>query len=245
MTWALYYSNVNLLLMSNYHLVYAIHRRVPPTQKTMKEILDVQSRLNSRCAWTHERLTLAPLGQPQRPQFTFPFVRPGLPKDMPAFGRETGTDFENAPSRWAARGSTKVRDNLFNAHLVVAFLRHVSRQFPDLVFELKDEGGFVLPGVVTIRGGSVNLERDWLNRERERALEMTGDPQAAASYVWAEAEALQGRFFLDAAASDYVEVPEIAALSASWEELHAMSLEGAAELVVDRVTSLAPAVVAA
>ncbi len=95
----------------------------------------------------------------------------------------------------------------------------------------------MLPGAVWLRGGRVELQREWLNASRERVLEMTADPQAAAPFVWAEAEALQGHFFQEAMASDYAEVPEIQELSSRWDELQSMRLEDAAELVVNRVTS--------
>ncbi len=138
-----------------------------------------------------------------------------------------------------ASGSTRVRDNLWNAHLVAAFLRHVSAENPELLLELRDDGGFVLPGAVWIKNGKVELQRDWLNRERERALEKFGDPEAAGPFVWAEHQALEGRFFLDGPASDYTEVPEIRELEASWEQLASMSIGDVAELVVDRTTSSA------
>jgi hypothetical protein len=230
--------------MSNYHLSYAISKRTPPSPKVLKAILDVQAELNRRCTWTHERLSLAPERFAERASFTFPFVRLA-PKPALAAFRDTELQVSGARIQDAvASGSTKVRDNLWNAHLVVAFLRRVSEAHPELLLELRDEGGFVLPGAVWIRSGKVELQRDWLNRERERVLEMTADPQAAAPFVYAEAEALQGHFFQEAAASDYAEVPEIQGLDSRWDELQSMTLGEAAEVVVTRVTTPAAPVIA-
>ena len=134
-------------------------------------------------------------------------------------------------------GPTRVRDNLWNAHLVVAFLKHMSRKHPTLLFELRDDGGFVTPGSVWIRGGAVEANREFLNGERGRALEVTGDPQAAAPYVWAELQALSGSFFAEAQVDDFGNVPEVRELGASWDQLESMSIEDLASLVVDHATS--------
>lgn len=220
--------------MSNYHLFYAISNRTPVREKTLKAIQDVQTELNRRCTWTHERLSLAPAVEATRLSFTLPFPRfLATRPTSSAFGELLKQETPERPTTdSAASGSTKVRDNLWNAHLVVAFLRQMSTVEPGLLFELRDEGGFVLPGAVWIRAGKVELQRDWLNRERERVLEVTGDARAAMPFVWAETEALQGRFFLDAPASDYREVMEIQELDEHAGETESMSLGEAADLVV-------------
>jgi hypothetical protein len=109
-----------------------------------------------------------------------------------------------------------------------------------LLFELRDDGGFVLPGAVWIQGGKVELNRDWLNRERERALEATGSPEAASFYVWAESQALGGRFFEEGNVFDHAEVPEIRQLNASWDQLESSSLEEVADIVVKRAMNPVP-----
>jgi hypothetical protein len=224
--------------MSNYHLFYAISKRTPPSPKTMKAITDVQAELNRRMSWSHDRLSLAPERQAARAPLAFPFVR--FAPSRPTFA--SGERQSEAPrvsyiEDAFACGSTKVRDNLWNAFLVVAFLKHVSMAHPELFLELRDDGGFVLPGAVRIRNGNVELNREWLNRERERTLEMTGDPQAAAPFVWAETEALEGRFFQEATASEYAEVPEIKGLELDWEQLETVRLEDAADVIVKNVAS--------
>lgn len=166
--------------------------RPPPSPKTLKAITDVQAELNRRCTWTHERLSLAPARQPAPAPFAFPLfhIVPSRPAFAPGVRQADAPDASRIEDAFAF-GSTKVRDNLWNAHVVVAFLKYVSLAHPDLLLELRDDGGFVLPGAVWIQNGKVDLQRDWLNRERARALEMTGDPNAAAPFVWAEVEALQ------------------------------------------------------
>ena len=134
-------------------------------------------------------------------------------------------------------GSTRVRDNLWNAHLVVAFLKYISRKHPTLLFELRDDGGFVIPGSVWIRGGAVEVNREFLNVERARALEVTGDPQAAAPYVWAELQALGGSFFAEAQVDDFGNLPEVRELDATWDQLENVSAEDLASLVVEHATS--------
>lgn len=225
--------------MSNHHLFYAISKRTPPSPKVLKAIADVQAELNRRCTWTHERLSLAPVArQPVGAPFAFPFVSLSPSRPAPALrGREPEAPGASRIEDAFASGSTKVRDNLWNAHLVVAFLRRVSTAHPELLLELRDDGGFVLPGAVWIQNGTVELQRDWLNRERARALELTGDPQAAAPYVWAEAEALGGRFFLEAEASDFAEVREIRELDLDWEQLQSVNLQDLAEVVVERAAA--------
>jgi len=227
--------------MSNFfHLFYAISKQTPPTPKVWRDIADVQAQLNRCLNWTGEPLSLAlTQRQPERPPFGFPLIRLGVAKQVPpdsAFLRVDAGPVARIDDA-AATGATRVRDNLWNAHLVVAFLRLISERHPELLLEMRDEGGFVLPGAVWIKDGKVELQRDWLNRERERVLEMSGDPNAAAPYVWAEAEALQGRFFQDTAASDFYEVPEVQELGASWDELQSMSVGEAAYAVVRRAVT--------
>ncbi|MDQ7814213.1 MAG: hypothetical protein RDU25_00180 [Patescibacteria group bacterium] len=232
--------------MPNYHLHYAISKRTPPSPKAWKAIADVQTEMNRRFTWSHERLALALERQPARPGLAFPFVqltpqKPELPSDI--FMRIDGGPAMRFTDS-AASGSTRVRDSLWNAHLATAFLRRVSAAHPELLFELRDEGGFVLPGSVWIRDGKVGTNREWLNRERERALELSGDPQAAAPFVWAECEALRGRFFQDTVASDYAEVPEMQDLGLDYDELGGMSLEEAALRAVERLVPIRTEVLA-
>lgn len=221
--------------MSNFNLSYSISKRTPASPKALKEILDAQAAVNRACTWTHERLSLAAPKETGRAAFTFPFTRFGLASgpmsvQLDGFGAPSP-----APSADAfAQGSTRVRDNLWNAHLVTAFLKLASRMQPALLFELRDEGGYVVPGSVWIRGGNVELNREFLNRERARALELTGDPQAAAPFVWAELQGLSGSFFMDAPVGEYGEVPEIQALDARWDQLDGLSLADVASLVVER-----------
>jgi hypothetical protein len=229
--------------MSHFNLTYGISKRTPASPKSLKEILDVQTMVNAACAWSHERLALVAPRETGRAVLTLPFTRFGIVSAPMTLDPEALAAGAGASENAFVQGSTRVRDNLWNAHLVAAFLKHVSRMHPGLVFELRDEGGFVVSGAVRIRGGNVEANREFLNRERARALEVTGDPQAAAPYVWAELQALAGNYFIDASLSEYGAVPELRDLGARWQELEAMSLSEAAQLVVEHATKAAvPAV---
>ena len=117
------------------------------------------------------------------------------------------------------------------------------QQRPRPPFE-RDDGGFVVPGSVWIRAGAVEVNREFLNAERVRALEVTGDPQAAVPYVWAELQALGGSFFAEASMDDFGNMPEVRELGATWDQLESMSIEDLASLVVDHATSEAVPVAA-
>lgn len=223
------------------HLLYAISRRTPPSEKTWKEIDEVQKALNHRLTWTNERLSLTREQAGTRPGYAFPFVQIMNPlrAPSPSVGRERPDDAPRIADAFAT-GSTRVRDNLWNAHLVAAFLRFVSARYPELTLQLRDDGGFVLPGAVWIKGGQVSLDTDWLNRARARALETTGDVESAMPFLWAEHEALEGRFFAAGSVFDYSEVPEVREFSSMVGDEHSFeTLEGFADVVVDTVASKA------
>lgn len=201
-----------------YSLQYAILRKTPVSQKALKWILQAQTHLNAKVSWSHDRLNLtSPTGAPERPAITFPFVRIAPNRIGPysvtdQFGENPlGQSVPNA----MASGSSKVRD-IWSAHVIAAFLRHVSEKF-DLSIELSDGcGGFIIPVGVRIQSGRFEINRDLLNRERERMLEATADPQSAAPFLWAEARALQGEFLADMPMSEYAEVSELRELE--WDE---------------------------
>ena len=229
----------------NIHLNYSISKRTPASPKALKEILDAQAAVNRACTWTHERLAFAQPRDSGRAAFPLQFVRFGF-----ASGTQPASDgFGAAPSAPPAdafmHGATRVRDNIWNAHLVAAFLKHMSRKHPTLLFEIRDDGGFVIPGSVLIRGGVVEANREFLNRERARALEVTGDPQAAAPYVWAELQGLGGSFFAEAPVDELESLPEVRELDASLDQLESVSMEDLASLVVERATAAETVPVAA
>jgi hypothetical protein len=202
-----------------FSLVYAISRRTPLSQKALKWVLQAQTRLNGKVSWSHDRINLAPLGGvSERPALTFPFVRIAPTRIGPYTAPEPfGDNVGGQPKPNAlATGTTKVR-SLWLAHIVAAFLRQVSEKFPEAVLELSDGcGGFVIPVGVRIQAGRFEINRELLNRERERVLEATADPQAAAPFVWAESRALQGEFLADMAMSEYREVSELSEIE--WDD---------------------------
>jgi hypothetical protein len=238
------YSLEAIPTMSNHNLTYSISKRTPAPPKALKEILDAQAAVNRACTWTHERLAFAPPRDMGRAAFPLQFVRfgfaPGTPTATDGFGAHSSVP----PADVFMNGSTRVRDNLWNAHLVAAFLKHISRKHPTLLFELRDDGGFVIPGSVWIRGGAVEANREFLNLERARALEVTGDPQAASPYVWAELQGLGGSFFAEAPGNDIGNLPEVRELGATWDQLENVSMEDLASLVVEHAMTEAVPVAA-
>lgn len=226
--------------MGNYALSYGISKRTPAPPKVLREILDAQEAVNRACTWSHERLALTAPKEAARPSFGLPLARFGFVTGQPPATSQGLASAEPSLSLDAlVQGSTRVRDNLWNAHVVAAFFRRVSREHPALLFELRDEGGFVLPVSVWIRGGKVEANQDFLNRERSRVLEVTGDPNAAGPYVWAELQALGGNFFQDAPVSEYAELSEIRELDLSWDQLESLSLSDLADHVVENATKAA------
>lgn len=227
----------------SHHLTYSISKKTPPSSKALKAILGAQNAVNAAVTWSHERLQLA-APREERPLLTFP-LRFGMvsgPMTLQNDGLHSGSPMHAGDAY--AHGTTRVRDSLWNAHVVAAFWRTVSRLHPDLLIELRDEGGFVIPGSIFLRGGNIEANRTFLNQERARALELTGDAQSAVPYVFAELHGLAGRFFVDAAVADYEEVPEIQELGLSWPELEGVPLSEVAMRVVERAIK-APTVVAA
>ena len=233
------HSPLVISLMSHFHLTYGISEWTPASPKALKEILDAQTTVNAACTWTHERLSLVAPRAKGRAVLTLPFTRFGLVTTPMTLDPDAFAGGAGASETTFVQGSTRVRDSLWNAHLVAAFLKHVSELHPSLVFDLRDEGGFVVPGAVRIRGGVVEANREFLNRERARVLEVTGDPQAAAPFVWAELQALSGNYFVDTPLSEHGSVPELPDLDARWVELENLSLSDAASLVVDNATKAA------
>jgi len=215
----------------SYSLTYSISRKTPPSAKALKEILSAQGAVNAACSWSHERLSLA-APQEARPVLTFPFTRFGFASGPMTLHADGLVPREPAADAFA-QGTTRVRNNAWNAHVVAAFWRTVSRLHPQLLIELRDEGGFVIPGSVWIRGGNVEVNRAYLNQERARALELTGDPRAAEPYVLAELHGLAGHFFADGPVVEYAEVPEIQNLDLNWQELEAMSISDVAQRFVE------------
>jgi hypothetical protein len=195
-------------MMTN--LVYAITRRTPVSQKTLKWAMRAQSLLNERSAFPQDHLNLVPLGgATERPALNFPFLRIAPMKIGPYSAPEPFNDTSAGSNPNAvAAGTTKCRD-LWSAHVVVAFLRVLSEQNPEIVIELTDETGqFVIPMSVFIRAGRFEINRTFLNAQRERALETSGDPQTGTGFLWAESRALNGEYLTDVAVADYMEVPE-------------------------------------
>ena len=193
------------------NLVYAITRRTPVSQKALKWALRAQSLLNEKSVIPMDRLNLAPIGgATERPVVGFPFVRVAPLRVGPYAAPDPFGDSQTVQSPNAvASGSTKCRD-LWSAHVIASYLRVLSEQHPEIVVELRDDTGqFLIPMSAYIRSGRFEINREFLNAQRERALETTGDPQAGAPFLWAESRALNGEFLADMPLADYTEVPPV------------------------------------
>lgn len=220
------------------NLRYAI-RRSPVSQKALSWALQAQAKLNEKLSWQHDRLNLAPVvGAAERPPLGFPFVRVAPLRIGPYAVPDPYA--ERTPSHASdafALGATKTR-SLFGAHVVGSFLRSLSNAYPECVIELEDESGqFVLPMGVLVRAGRFELNAQVLNAQRARVLEMTGDPQAAAPFLWAEAQALNGQVLADGPATECAELPEVRGLDLDPEVFEQATIGDIANFFVSRLIS--------
>jgi hypothetical protein len=212
-------------------LHYAISKRTPPSEKVLKNILHMQDQAIQILRWHNEGLSFAPDRLTARPTLGFsfaPFSRFAPAATIPF------PETREAPRPvvdGCVTGSTNVRQSLWNAHFVASFLRLVSARFPELLLELRDDGAFVLPGAVWIKGGKAELNRAWLDEQRARAL-ASGEIQAAIPFLWAEQQAVEGNFFRDGDATDILEEGDIAALNVSWDQLRSASASELADAAI-------------
>lgn len=187
------------------NLIYAVTGNGQIPSKQWKHIEEVQRQYNQRFTWVHEGPNLVL----QRPELKFrlnlplsKFASPQQGVVISSSGHlpyDSGVLIPNA----LASGQTKVRDNLWNAHLVVRFLRWVSEQLPEHRVEIYDEGGFVFAGSVVVENGKTSLNRPYLERQRARLLEAYGDPSVVLGLAQAELAGMNGTFFADTVAYDY------------------------------------------
>src|SRR5207244_770466 len=186
-----------------------------------------------------DRLNLAPVaGAVERPSLGFPFVRVAPLRIGPyAVPDPYAERTPSHPADAIAAGATKTRD-LFAAHTVASFLRSVSKAFPECAIELEDESGqFVIPMGVLLRAGRFELNAEVLNAQRAKVLEATGDPQAAAGFLWAEAQALNGQVLSDGPATECAELPEVRGLDLNPEVFEQATIGDIANFFVTRLIS--------
>jgi hypothetical protein len=211
------------------NLIYAITGNGQLPSKVWKQIEEAQSQYNRRFTWVYENLSLTL----QRPEMKFrlnlPLSKFNAPSGVVVSSGHLPYDSGILIPNAIASGQTKVRDNLWNAHLVVRFMRWVSEQLPDYRVELYDEGGFILAGSVVIEKGKISLNRPYLERQRMRILEAYGDPNAVLGLAQAELVGMNGNFFADTIAYDYRETLEIKDLLNNDPELCDESISSIAE----------------
>lgn len=114
--------------------------------------------------------------------------------------------------RYSASGFTKVRENEWNAFLVLRFLTWVSRKYSQLQIEVVDEGQYILAGSIVLKAGSPRIvQRDNPN-DPERLQEAT-------------ALARKGVFYATVDASEYLDCPELRQLGLPRKKKARMSLD--------------------
>lgn len=212
------------------NLIYAVTGTKEIPSKVWKRIDEVLRQYNQRFSWVHENLNLVLQRPDWKVRLNLPLARFAAPTGMAVSSSghlpyDSGVLIPNAQ----ASGQTKVRDNLWNAHLAVRFLTWVSEQLPEHRVELYDEGGFIYAGSVVIENGKVGLNRPYLERQRARILEAYGDPSVVLGLAQAELAGMNGSFFADTCAFDYRGVLEIRDLLDNDQELGDESLQSIAE----------------
>lgn len=212
------------------NLTYAVTGTGQLPSKVWKHIEEVQRQYNQRFTWVHENLNLVL----QRPEIKFRLNLPlsrfaSVPGPVVSSSGHTPYDSGILIPNALAIGQTKVRDNLWNAHLVVRFLRWVSEELPDCRVELYDEGGFIYAGGVVFEKGKASLNRPYLERQRTKLLEAYGDPSVVVGMAHAELAGMNGNFFADTVVYDYRGVLEIRDLLDNEPDLGDESLATVAE----------------
>lgn len=221
--------------MNNITIAYAL-RRTPSAQRALRSILDSQKVFNDRIQWAGDRLNLTPTQpDPSRGPLGFPFVRMGDGRQN-SFSRLDSEPSEDRIPDAIAAGKNRLH-RVWDAHLLVAFWRWMS-EVHSVCLELRSESGFIRPGAVLLQDGNAELQRDWLNRRRQQVLEITGNVEAAAPYLFAEAEALQGRFLVEGESGDY---PADVANHMDWQQLESRPMSDVALDVVKGVLEPATA----
>ncbi|MDQ7814205.1 MAG: hypothetical protein RDU25_00140 [Patescibacteria group bacterium] len=182
-------------------LCYEVIHDKPLPYETRREIRLAELMLNHHFKWTCEELSLEYFEQPE----------------TPATSDKYFSDTRN-PSPRIATGFTKVRDDEWNAALIVGFMRWVSTRLPEASVSLYDEGDYLLPGYVLIRNGRFEVDETRVARQREYLKSQKLGEYLARYDRWVE-RARNGEFFNEYAAWEYASREEIEALGLTREEM--------------------------
>ena len=188
-------------------LCYEVIHDKPLPYETRREIRLAQLMLNHHFKWTCEELTLEFFEQPE----------------TPAKSDKYFCDTKN-PSPRIATGFTKVRDDEWNAALIVAFMRWVSTRLPEAAVSLHDEGDYLLAGYVLMRNGRLAVDENRVARQREY-LKSQKLNKHLARYDWWVERARQGEFFNEYSALEYASRKEIETLGLTREDLQGATLD--------------------
>jgi hypothetical protein len=152
-----------------------------------------------------------------------------------AWGCETLGGFDFDVERYAryqedhgttrAIGMTKVAGDEWSAYLVVRFVLWASAVLPEHAIKMSDEGRYITAGMILVKRGRPELDHEGLLEAQARC-ERIDYPTAWIDAALAAGE--RGELFAALSASDYRNVPELAAIDASPEDLDG-SLDALAE----------------
>ncbi len=190
----------------DYHIYSDLEGDHIPVQ-TRRRILRTQNQMNQRFSWRGERIWLEFL---EHPNSATTSARPRL-----------------------GGGFTKVYEDEWNVVLVVRFLQWVSEQLPKTCFIcLTDEGDYIIPGSLLIRGGKLSLDETAIDEGQQRLI-ATGDERLA-EFEKQVAALRRGPWFKHVLALDYQEYPEISKLQQEMktEQFDGLTLEDAADRIV-------------
>ncbi len=177
-------------------LHYTIHCDEASLDAAWTEIRRMQDAMNRDFSWSCEALDLMPL-RDTPPVLREVIVRPEQP----------------APAAW---GFTKVRENEWNAMLVVRFCHWLSERIPEATVKLRDEGDLVLGGRVDFRGGAATLDAANVLRDGPPG---SGWPDRATEYRSYLGASDRHVFIRHVPAVEYAALPEIEASGLPAEEL--------------------------
>jgi hypothetical protein len=198
----------------DYHIYSDLERDQIPVP-ARRRILRTQNQMNHRFSWRAERIWLEFL---EHPNSATTSARPRL-----------------------GGGFTKVYEDEWNVVLVVRFLQWVSEQLPKTCFIcLSDEGDYIIPGSLLIRGGKHSLDQTAIDEARQRLI-ATGDERLA-EFDKEVAALRQGSLFKHVLALDYQEYSEISKLRQEMktEQFDGLTLEDAADRIVFPWTTAQP-----
>jgi hypothetical protein len=128
------------------------------------------------------------------------------------------------------RGFTKVRDDEWDAHLVLTFLLWVSSRLPEVTVRIYDEGDYIPAGYLILRRGVPELDLTGVAQWREY-LKSYGYEYILPRLDEAKQQAKAGVFFTSVPAREYADRPEIAKLGLTDKALAKATLKEVSDAI--------------